>query len=408
MEEKKKKNEELQSRREFFKKAAKRTLPFLGAVVFGPAISLTTMTSCGCDGCEATCMDDCDSACTGGCYTSCSGMSTDSSCSACSSSCSGSSTRSTCSSCSDSCSNSCIGGATGNSNDSEADGSIDSHEFIDLGLSVKWATCNIGASSPTGFGSYFAFGDPNGYNLTSEYDWEKYYTRNKFSEGTSIEGSQYDPACAQWGKKWRLPTKREWEELMNNCMVEFSSINSIKGLKFKSKKNGKTIFFPAAGLSSVPYDSHSYKVSSRGEQGYYWSSDVTHYTISYYMKCEGTFFFFYMDKEKYRLDSFEMYNKLSIRAVTTGKDNNSGGSGGGNSGECTGSSCKATCSSNCPNGCQTLCGGQCQYSCGGTCSYVSAGSSCSGCARTCSTFCYQQCTLACSSSCMSCCITSAG
>ena len=72
-ERKKTRNEELQTRREFFKKAAKGMLPMLGAFIATPTI-LTTLTSCGgCDGCEAACQDDCEATCTGSCVTSCTG-----------------------------------------------------------------------------------------------------------------------------------------------------------------------------------------------------------------------------------------------------------------------------------------------------------------------------------------------
>ena len=70
-EEKKKWNQELQTRRDFFKKAAKGMLPMLGAIVVGPSIVMSTLTSCGCDDCEAVCMDNCEASCTSECIGSC-------------------------------------------------------------------------------------------------------------------------------------------------------------------------------------------------------------------------------------------------------------------------------------------------------------------------------------------------
>ena len=135
-------------------------------------------------------------------------------------------------------------------------------EYVDLGLSVKWATCNVGASKPEEYGNYYAWGEIN--------------TKDNYSESTSltyvmelgdISGNpQYDAATANWGGKWRMPTKEEFQELMDNCKWKWTRINGIKGYKVTSKKNGNSIFLPAAGYR---YGTPLYY---GGSFGYYWSS----------------------------------------------------------------------------------------------------------------------------------------
>lgn len=402
-------NEELQSRREFFKKATKNVLPFIGAITLGPSV-MASLTSCGgdddgCDGCELSCSGYCTETCEGSCKES----ATTSSCSNCASSCSTSCTKA----CGNNCSNTCEGNATGKTELSDASGSIDGYEYVDLGLSVKWARYNVGASKPEKYGSYFGFGDPSGNNVKSyeAQSWGGYYESVSF--GSSISGTSYDSARYKWGNKWRMPTLSEVTELINNCNVDTYSLNGVSGLILVSKKNGKSIFLPAAGGKDEG------SVSRAGKDGYYWTGDVQNFSN------RGYYFAYFMhvglENKVVNYAKDEMYQQFSIRPVTTGTGGGSGCTGSSCSSTCNNSStgntcsscgsgcsngCKTTCSGNCPNGCQTLCGGSCNYSCGGTCTYVSAGSSCSGCARTCSTYCYRTCTLACSSSCMSCCITS--
>lgn len=434
------KNDDYLSRRDFFKKATKKTLPFLGAIVLGPALSLTTLTSCGCDGCEAACMDNCEEGCVGSCQSSCdggcNGNATTTPCSGCSGgcsdSCSGSSTSNTCSSCADDCTSSCKetcsntcsttceGSAEGKVEISDASGSVDGYEYVDMGLSVKWARCNLGASNPEGYGKLYAFADPSGNKVYNGYSIEDYYQFGMFNrKGDSICGTQYDSARYTMGSRWRMPSKSEVEELLNNCDTEIYSHNNIPGIKLISKKNGNIIFLPAAGSES--YDailSKKYELYGKNEFCLYWTGDVDYFdpgsawTTAYYWGFHsGT-------GRVYEVRPNDMSDKLSIRPVTT----NSGGGGctgsscssncsnNSTSSGCTGcstgcsSSCRTTCDGSCINGCDTLCGGQCRYSCGGTCSYVSAGSSCTACAHTCSTYCYSTCTMACSSSCQSQCI----
>ena len=156
-------------------------------------------------------------------------------------------------------------------------------EYVDLGLSVKWATCNIGASKPEEYGDYFAWGETS---TKSTYDWSTYkycngdydlltkycnnssYGNNGFTDNkTQLELSD-DAARANWGGNWRIPTKEEWSELENNCTWIWTTLGDIKGYKVTSKKNSNSIFLPAAGYRG---DS----LSDADSSGNYWSSSLS-------------------------------------------------------------------------------------------------------------------------------------
>ena len=177
----------------------------------------------------------------------------------------------------------------------------DSHEYVDLGLSVKWATCNVGAENCYDYGLYFAWGETTGYGSdTSDgrsFDWASYKLCNgsastikKYSKSTSYWDSSLgidpdgktvldkedDAAYVNWGGKWRMPTYDELNELCNtsNCSWTWydtgnDEFNGVAGYKVQSLKQGftdKYIFLPAAGLRS---DSSLKYAGSTGE---YWSS----------------------------------------------------------------------------------------------------------------------------------------
>lgn len=162
----------------------------------------------------------------------------------------------------------------------EESGDDDGHEYVDLGLSVKWATCNLGANSPEEYGDYFAWGEtaPKSDDSWTTYKWcegtdstlTKYNINSDYGivdDRTRLE-MEDDAACANWGEKWRMPTDAEWSELMDNCISMWTIQNGVLGRKFVSKKNGNSIFLPTAGRwyegSLVDARSH----------GYYWSSTL--------------------------------------------------------------------------------------------------------------------------------------
>ncbi len=161
---------------------------------------------------------------------------------------------------------------------SQASGEINGHAYVDLGLSVKWATCNVGASKPEGYGLYYAWGE---IKTKSYYNEKNSETHGK--ELGDIGGDpRYDVAQANWGGSWRLPTKAEQDELRENCDWTWTTQNGVNGYVVTSKVNGNSIFLPASGWWYM--DLINYAES----EGYYWSStphesDMTDaYYISFY------------------------------------------------------------------------------------------------------------------------------
>lgn len=121
-------------------------------------------------------------------------------------------------------------------------GRINGHNYVDMGLpsGLKWATCNVGASYPEDYGSYYAWGE---IQTKPEYNSLTY----AYVDVNSISGnSRYDVASAQWGSSWRLPTFTEIEELQNLCKWEWITIGGHEGYRVVGP-NGNSIFLPAAG-----------------------------------------------------------------------------------------------------------------------------------------------------------------
>ena len=145
---------------------------------------------------------------------------------------------------------------------SSATGTIAGYGYVDMGLSVKWATCNVGASSPEGYGSYFAWGE----TTTKEtYTVENSKTYRE-SYGDISGNSAYDAARANWGSTWRMPKEVECQELIDNCEWTWTTYNGKKGYKVVSNKNNNSIFLPAAG------GRFGSSLGNVGELGIYWSS----------------------------------------------------------------------------------------------------------------------------------------
>lgn len=144
---------------------------------------------------------------------------------------------------------------------------ISGYEFVDLGLSVKWASKNVGASSPFDYGNYYAWGE----TTTKSWYQEDNSKTNKKNMGDIAGSSQYDAARANWGGTWRLPTKTELQELLEKCIWIWTPQGGHNGYRIISKANGNSIFLPAARnwygstvvqdgkfgcyMSSTPYES---------------------------------------------------------------------------------------------------------------------------------------------------------
>lgn len=155
------------------------------------------------------------------------------------------------------------------------------YTWVDLGLSVKWATMNVGATKPEEYGDYFAWGETT---TKSTYNWSTYKhcqgsenTLTKYNTnggyGTVDNKTQLeltdDAARANWGGSWRMPTDAEMTELRNNCTWSWTTQNGVMGYKVTSKSNGNSIFLPAAGSR---FDSSLHLAGSTGN---YWSSSLS-------------------------------------------------------------------------------------------------------------------------------------
>ena len=162
------------------------------------------------------------------------------------------------------------------------------HEYVDLGLpsGTLWATCNIGADKPEGYGDYFAWGETTGYKSgKTNFSWSTY----KYCTGSNLTLTKYcndsskgyngftdtltellpedDAAYVNWGSGWRMPTKAQFDELINSSYTTktWTTQNGVKGRLITSKSNGNSLFLPAAGSrqdTSLLYT---------GTHGYYWS-----------------------------------------------------------------------------------------------------------------------------------------
>ena len=162
-------------------------------------------------------------------------------------------------------------------------------DYVDLGLSVKWAKCNLGASKPEEYGGYYQWAGTRDvsdrsiylywencpYHTGSNHEsgWTKYNTKPSYGtidNKTTLEASD-DAATVNLGRKWRMPTDAEWKELIDNCTWTWTTLNGVNGYIVQSKKAGYTdnwIFLPAAG--------YRYRdgLDNVGSYGFYWSSSL--------------------------------------------------------------------------------------------------------------------------------------
>ena len=149
---------------------------------------------------------------------------------------------------------------------------LNGYEAVDLGLSVKWATCNIGADSPEDYGNYYAWGEIETKDRYTE-DNSVFYGVSGMSD---ISGdADYDAATANWGGSWRMPTYDEMEELVDDCTWEWTTLNEVNGY-LVTGDNGNSIFLPAAGWKSGS------SLNDGGSYGYYWSSSPYSYSRTAY------------------------------------------------------------------------------------------------------------------------------
>ena len=144
-------------------------------------------------------------------------------------------------------------------------------DYVDLGLpsGLLWGTKNIGATSPTGWGWYFSWGNLDGHPEGSGYNFSQdvYNATDAASISQDLDASQ-DAVRAIKGGTWRMPTQYDFAELFKSDYTtnEWTTINGVNGRKVTSKINGKSVFFPAAGY----YNGTS--LNYRGSLGCCWSS----------------------------------------------------------------------------------------------------------------------------------------
>ena len=143
---------------------------------------------------------------------------------------------------------------------------------VDLGLSVKWAAGNVGATSPEDYGLYFAWGETTGFTAEQvekgvrKFDQDS-YKASAISDNLTLE---QDAAHVNLGGHWRMPTYDECQELIDNCSVVWTDNyngTGVTGRVFTSKVNGNSVFFPAAGGCG-----NNFSVSNVGSGGYFWSA----------------------------------------------------------------------------------------------------------------------------------------
>ena len=215
------------------------------------------------------------------------------------------------------------------------DSSTNKPDPVDLGLSVKWASCNLGATKPEEFGDFYAWGETEPYYISESntyynartwkagkedgYSWYSYkwckgsgslLTKycldansgyNGFIDGKTVLDSEDDAAYVNLGGNWRLPTKAEQDELREKCNWEWTSINGIDGYQVTGT-NGNSIFLPAAGL-------YSYQQLVLGyTDGAYWTSSLdTDYS--------NDSAFFSVSSKRVECGRYDRCNGLPIRPV---------------------------------------------------------------------------------------------
>lgn len=171
---------------------------------------------------------------------------------------------------------------------------------VDMGLSVKWCSCNVGAERPEEYGNYYAWGETSTKEI---YDWSTYTLCNgaestltkyclEYYNGTvdnkTVLEKVDDVAAQELGGKWRMPTREEVAELTDtkNCTWIWCTENGVNGYKVTSKKTGNSIFLPAGGGNGgIVGDGLVYV----GTRGFYWASSL--YTDNHDSNEASTFAF---------------------------------------------------------------------------------------------------------------------
>lgn len=191
----------------------------------------------------------------------------------------------------------------------EVEGDGGSKNAVDLGLSVKWATCNLGASSPEQSGGFYAWGETKpktSFGSMEGYKWsypekssygDVIYLRSKYNSSSNLGkvdnktklDIEDDAAHVKLGGKWRMPTRKECQELIDKCTWTLTSRGGVDGFEVKSKANGNSIFLPFTGFyGPIGNSNPDGSTLSHQNQGNLWVSDMdNNNTQSFYFK-KGT------------------------------------------------------------------------------------------------------------------------
>lgn len=195
------------------------------------------------------------------------------------------------------------------------------YEYVDLGLpsGLKWATCNVGATSPEEYGDYFMWGSTTPdtdntcnwrnapFNNGSSSFNETYFNEHK-SEWLDIDvlNPEYDAAHIIMGGDWRMPTHEDFVELetyTNNEWVDDFEGSGVNGYLFTSKYNGSTLFIPASGYR------YGTSMSDQGDSANLWSSSL-------YMARKNEARLLYFNSDRFNPDDYEdRYNGFCVRGV---------------------------------------------------------------------------------------------
>lgn len=183
-------------------------------------------------------------------------------------------------------------------------------EAIDLGLSVRWAPFNVGATSPEAYGDYFAWGEtkPKALYKPDTYRWFQKST-GVMDIGKQISGTKIDAARVIWRGAWRMPTREECLELRDKCKWTLTTRNGVKGM-LVTGPNGNSIFLPSGGYRQGDYTT----ILADQVRGEYWTGNLVRYDSGNYDKDHG----FKMDfvDNPGGLHSGYRFQGCLIRAVT--------------------------------------------------------------------------------------------
>ena len=206
----------------------------------------------------------------------------------------------------------------------DGDDTVTGHTYVDLGLpsGTLWATCNVGATTPEGYGDYFPWGETepktiykwstykycNGsFNQLTKYCSDTIYGYNGFTDTLTVLQPSDDVATVNWGDGWCMPTFDQWLELNQNTTNTWTTQNGVNGKLFTAS-NGNSLFLPAAGYRRDD------ELNLVGEYYYYWSSSLS-------MDFPDSAWGFDLDAVDYYMSRDNRCFGHSVRAVCSARQN---------------------------------------------------------------------------------------